>query len=400
MQLKSALEAFGFKQSKLDACLFESDKVICLCYVDDCLFFAKQEADIDSVIQSLNDKKCKDHLICNVEDDVAGFLGIAMEKKKDGTIELKQTGLIKRILEAMNMEDCTMKDTPADPTALPKDTDGPACQETWSYALIVGMMMYLASNSRPDIAFAVHQCAHFTHAPREKHEKALKRIAHYLQATKDRGMCIRPNSKLKLDCFADADFAGLWNSEDSLDPTCVKSRTGFIITLGGSPVLWQSKLQTKIALSTTEAEFCALSTAMRDLIPMRRLVESLCTSLGITRNAGSIISTVWEDNNGALVMATNNIAKMTPRSKHIAVEMHWFKEHIEPGQIEVRRIDTKVHQADIFTKGLVSAEFGPKCKLLMGWDPRDIIKSYIKKEDAPTLERECQDTQASVPEGH
>ncbi len=88
-----------------------------------------------------------------------------MDKKPDKTIELKQTGLIECILTAMGLEDCRTKDTPAEPTALGKDTDGPGCKEKWSYASIVGMMMYLVQNSQPDISFAVHQCTCFTHSP-------------------------------------------------------------------------------------------------------------------------------------------------------------------------------------------------------------------------------------------
>eukprot|EP00957_Ditylum_brightwellii_P139567 10636505-Ditylum_brightwellii.AAC.1 len=72
-------------------------------------------------------------------------------------------------------------------------------------------MMYLASTTRPDIAFAIYQCAHFTHNPKHSHEIALKQIGRYL--------------------------AGLWNSENIHNPTCVKSRTGFLLTLGGSPLL-------------------------------------------------------------------------------------------------------------------------------------------------------------------
>ena len=71
----------------------------------------------------------------------------------------------------------------------------------------------------------------------------------------------------------DADFDGLWRHEDDQDPVCVKSRTGYVITLGGCPVVWTSKLQELIALSTLEAEYIALSTSMRELIPLHRLVK-------------------------------------------------------------------------------------------------------------------------------
>ena len=164
-RLRDALVSRGFKQSESDPCLFISNKVICVCYVDDCLFFARDQADIDKVIASLQDERKPDRLLLSVEDDVAGFLGILMTKKDDGTIELIQTGLIDRIIRTMGLDASNAVRTPADRKPLGADKDGAPCKEQWSYAWIMGKMMYLASNSRPDIAFAVHQCARFTHNP-------------------------------------------------------------------------------------------------------------------------------------------------------------------------------------------------------------------------------------------
>ena len=365
--LKKGLEDRGFVQSKNEPCLFVSKKVICLTYVDDCLFFAREERDIDAVIDDLRNNEKFQRFQLKVEDDVAGFLGILIKRHDDGTIELLQEGLIDRILTTLGLQESRSNTTPAESKTLGKDENGEECIENWSYASVVGMMMYLASNSRPDIAFAVHQCARFTHCPKRVHEVALKRIGRYLRGTKERGMIIRPSDDLKLDLYVDADFAGLWNSEDANDPTSVKSRTGYVITLGGVPVLWGSKLQSEISLSTTEAEFIAASMAMRQLLPVREVMEELTEHFKIERSAESTISIVWEDNNGALTMMNSSYPKMTPRTKHIACKYWWFIEHIQEGIIEARRIDTKQQKADIFTKGLSKGEFETKRKLLMGW---------------------------------
>ena len=93
--------------------------------------------------------------------------------------------------------------------------------------------MYLASNARPDIQFAVHQFARFTHNPKESHGEAIKRICRYLAGTKDKGTTFSPTKELILDCYVDADFAGLWSFEGDQDPVCVKSRTRYVVTLGG-----------------------------------------------------------------------------------------------------------------------------------------------------------------------
>ena len=73
--------------------------------------------------------------------------------------------------------------------------------------------MYLVQNFRPDIAYAVHQCARFTHAPRKSHVIGIKRIICYLQGSKDKGLVLSPSDKLQIDCYVDTDFAGLWNVE-------------------------------------------------------------------------------------------------------------------------------------------------------------------------------------------
>ena len=92
-------------------------------------------------------------------------------------------------------------------------------------------------------------------------------ICRYLKGAKGSGLMFTPTQSLELSCYVDADFGGLWNYENDQDSVCVKSRTRYVMTLGGSPILWNSKLQTEIALSTTEAEYIALSQAMREYPP-------------------------------------------------------------------------------------------------------------------------------------
>jgi hypothetical protein len=175
-----------------------------------------------------------------------------------------------------------------------------------------------------------------------------------------------PNKELAVDCYVDADFAGLWNHEDDQDPLCVKSRTGYVLMLANCPLVWVSKLQTEVAVSTMEAEYVALSQAMRDLIPLRELVKEVSVALG--KNAivsGRTYSKVFEDNNGALTLAT--VPRMTPRSKHIAVKYHFFRSHVRKGDLKVIKVETTNQIADIMTKGLPKESFQKLRKLLAGW---------------------------------
>ncbi|KAI2506515.1 hypothetical protein MHU86_7925 [Fragilaria crotonensis] len=144
------------------------------------------------------------------------------------------------------MSDSNYNWTPAAQAALGIDPDGSPMTETWSYRSIVGMLLYLSTNTRPDIAFAVSQVARFCHNPKRSHASAVKTLVRYLHRTSDMGMIVKPTGTLDLDCYVDADFAGLHGRDPDRSPTSAKSRTGYIITLGGCPILWKSHLQSEI----------------------------------------------------------------------------------------------------------------------------------------------------------
>jgi hypothetical protein len=255
--------------------------------------------------------------------------------------------------------------TPAATTCVGADLGGKNRDKNWNYASVVGMLLYLAGNTRPDIAFAVHQAARFSHKPMKVHEDAVKRIVRYLIGTKDEGLCFGTDSSLNLEAYADADFAGLWGVEQPNDATCVKSRTGYLIRLGGCPLVWKSKLQTLIAVSTMEAEYIALSMCMRELLPLKRLLKEINGVFEFDLEGALAKSTVFEDNASAVQLAT--MPKMTPRSKHIALHYHFFREHITKGEVDVQHVSTDLQIADILTKGLGDTKFEKLRKLMMGW---------------------------------
>ena len=135
------------------------------------------------------------------------------------------------------------------------------------------MLQYLQGNSRPDIIFAVSQVARYTHIPKRLHELALERIGQYLKGTLDKGLVLKPKDSFEVDCYVDADFAGLWPHEEKLDPNCFKSRTGYVVCLADCPIVWKSRLQETIAMSTYMSEYIALSTAMKELLPLKEVLD-------------------------------------------------------------------------------------------------------------------------------
>jgi hypothetical protein len=183
---------------------------------------------------------------------------------------MTQPHLINQILEDLNLLNTTAKyrtktaDTPAPSTVtLERDPDGQPHNEQWSYRSIIGKLNFLEKSSRPDLAYAVHNCARFSTDSKACHSQAVKHIGRYLLGTKDQGLIMTPDPSKSVEVYADADFSGLFNPETALyDPATAKSRTGYIGTYMGCPIIWASKLQTKTALSTTEAEYGACSKAL------------------------------------------------------------------------------------------------------------------------------------------
>ena len=175
-----------------------------------------------------------------------------------------------------------------------------------------------------------------------------------------------PSKKLVVDFYADADFAGLWGHEDPQDPIFAINRTGFVVTFANFPILWVSKLQTEIALSTLHYEYVALYHSVRASLPLKSLIKEVIDNLGIDCENLKFVSssTVYEDNNGAIVVATST--RMTPSSKHIAVKYHWFRKYVGK-EFVIWKIESENQKADIFTKGLQGQIFVRIRKLLCGW---------------------------------
>jgi hypothetical protein len=110
-----------------------------------------------------------------------------------------------------------------------------------------------------------------------------------------------PNLTTGLDCYVNANFAGMCGYEDEQDPVSVKSCTGFVLTLYGCPAIWSSKLQAKITLSSTAAKYVAFSMAMHELLPMHVLLQELADKLTLPSIGSSLVrSVVFEDNQGCL----------------------------------------------------------------------------------------------------
>jgi len=188
----------------------------------------------------------------------------------------------------------------------------------------------------------------------------------YLFRTADKGTIVKATDKLELDCYVDADFAGLYCCEPDENPTSAKSRTGYIIVLGGFPLVLKSQLQTEISLSTLESEYSALSQSMRTLVPLRRTLLKTAQRIALWSILLKTFACCdFEDNNGALLLATGQ--RITSRTKYFLVKWHFFWSHFNSCEVEVMKVDTKEQGADYHTKGLSCEQYETIRKLVQGW---------------------------------
>nr|GEY05150.1 retrovirus-related Pol polyprotein from transposon TNT 1-94 [Tanacetum cinerariifolium] len=198
---------------------------------------------------------------------------------------------------------------------------------------MIGTLLYLTA-SRPDLQFAICMCARYQARPTEKHLHVVKKIFRYLCGTVNRGLWYPKDSSVALTAFADANHAGCQDTR--------RSTSGSLQFLGYRLISWSSKRQNSAAISSTRAEYIALSGCCAQIILMR----SQLTDYGLGFN--KIL--VYCDNKSAIALCRNNVQHS--RSKHINIRYHFIKKQVENGVIELYFVNMEYQLADLFTKAL------------------------------------------------
>ncbi|GJV83053.1 retrovirus-related pol polyprotein from transposon TNT 1-94 [Tanacetum coccineum] len=263
---------------------------------------------------------------------ISFFLGLQISQSPRG-IFINQSKYALESLKKYGYESCDPVDTPmVEKSKLDEDKEGKAVDPS-HYRGMIGTLLYLTA-SRPDLQFAICMCARYQARPTEKHLNAVKRIFRYLKGTVHRGLWYPKDSSFALTAFADADHAGCQDTR--------RSTSGSIQLLGDRLVSWSSKRQKSAAISSTEAEYIALSGCCAQVLWMR----SQLTDYGFGFNK----IPMYCDNKSAIALCCNNVQHS--RSKHIDIRFHFIKEHVENGVIELYFVNTEYQLADIFTKAL------------------------------------------------
>jgi hypothetical protein len=362
--LTEGLQRLGFIQSVNDPCVFWWSSVLIVIYTDDTIVTGPDTTAINLAMEDIGKK-----VDITTSDSVDTFLGVKIVKdEKMGKLTFTQPQLIDSILDDLNLDEkSNIRDIPELSTKIMQPFQNSQLHsEEWHYRSVIGKLNYLEKASRPDIAYAVHQCARFSESPRVEHTKAVKLIGRYLLGTRDRGTEMTPTNK-SFEVYSDADFSGNWDASlAEFDASTARSRSGSAILYAGCTISCSSKLQTEIALSSTESEYIALSQTLREVIPLMRLINELNKAgFKVPGEVPRVRCKAFEDNSGALEMART--PKLRPRTKHLNIKYHHFREAVQKGKVSIWPIDTLDQIADIFTKPLGTQLFVKFRKLLMGW---------------------------------
>ena len=337
------MKRFGFKTNAIDPCLLfrENHNGICIIalYVDDSIVAGHKSA-IDQTIEEMKSVfsikvqgTLDDYLGCDIKfDENRNKIWIGQPSIVDG--------LEKRFGKYLPTKTYKTPSTPGWLAVKPGDDDNKLGEiEQREYRGGVGMLLHLVKHSRPDIANATREMSKLMDCATEGQMKELSRVIKFVIDTKWKGLSISPNFNSEniwnLKGYSDSDYCA--------DKETRRSVTGFIIYLLGVPVSWKSKGQRGVTLSTTEAEYVALSEAVREIKFITQVLESMNLQVGYP-------ITVHVDNIGAIFLANNKTT--SDRTKHVDIRHHFVREYIEDGTVKIVFVMSSQNDADIFTKNL------------------------------------------------
>lgn len=331
--LHESLTKNGFQQNGTDNCLYllksGGEVVHLLIHVDDMLAATSNERLLDNAMEEVGkdfELKCL--------GIAKHYVGIDLDRDKDGHFWISQSAYIRKIIESAKL-------TNAKPSKLPLDTgyyklDGEVLNSNEEYRRLIGMLLFLATNSRPDIAASVAILSQRVQQPRDVDMNEVKRVVKYLAGTQHLKLQLSVNNcKENLFAFSDSDWAE--NRQDR------KSHSGMISFVNGGAVMWSCKKQPVVAMSSAEAEYVALSETCKEMIWINRMAKhfEIKTPVQIP---------IYSDSQSAIAMVDKN--NFSHRTKHIDTRYHFIKDLAEKKVIKLNYHPTATNIADMLTKPL------------------------------------------------
>ncbi|KAL5777409.1 hypothetical protein ACOSP7_010335 [Xanthoceras sorbifolium] len=333
----SFMSSSGFTRCQADHCCyikrFDNSFIILLLYVDDMLVAGSDMQEIMNLKRELSKQFAMKDLGAAKQ-----ILGMRIKRDtKSETLLLSQAEYIKKVLLRFNMQDAKPVSTPLGVHFRLSKEQSPKTEEERThmakvpYASAIGSLMYAMVCTRPDIAQAVGAVSRYMNNPGKIHWEAVKWILRYLRGTTNKTLCFK-GGDTTLTGYVDADLAG--------NVDIRKSTTGYVYTLGGTAVSWVSQLQKIVALSTTEAEYVAVTEASKEMV----WLQSFLGELGKKQED----NVLYCDSQSAIHLAKN--PSFHSRTKHIQLRYHFIRSLLEDGILKLEKISGAQNPADMLTK--------------------------------------------------
>jgi hypothetical protein len=346
LKLRMILLSLGMKQSVADPCLFVKQDtngiLIVAVYVDDC-YIVGHEKCIENFISDIKSKGLK----VKIEDKPSDYLSCEIVFNDDKSCAwLGQPHLIKRMEKTFGelVKGNYKYQTPGTPgynlVRPTSESEKLSVEQQKIYRSGVGTLLQFVKHSRPDINNPVRELSKSMDCASEASFKEMKRVIKFVLDTRQYGLKLQPSllgddKEWSITVYSDSDWAG--------DKETRRSISGYIIFVMNCPILWRSKQQDSVTLSSTEAEYVALSEAAKEI----KFVYQVMVSLGIPVKLPIIVKV---DNVGAIFMSEN--ATATNRTRHVDARYHFVREFIEDDFIKIIFVTTGKNHADPFTKNV------------------------------------------------
>ena len=342
-RLHDFLTKEGYVRNKYQPCLYKHRSIQNTwlgVYVDDMVLVCYNETVLGNIRDIISEEfEIKD---LGIPKRILG-INISFSQHE---VSFSQRDYIDQILKTFNMSDCNGVGTPMQSGLKLIRSEDKVLDKPYKNA--IGMLNYLASRTRPDIAYTVNKLSQYSSCYNDKHWGAIKHLLRYLQRTK--------NYELKFDRrikenaiigYSDSDHAG--DYDDRI------STSGYAFMYSGGIISWKSKKQSRQALSSTEAEITAAELAVREAIWLNNLFAYM-------RNLPRDKMIIKIDNINAMHSLENPV--INNATKHIEIDFFWMQRYIQEGQLVLLKVDTNDNIADGFTKALQKLKHESFLKLL------------------------------------
>ena len=222
--------------------------------------------------------------------------------------------------------------------------------------------MYLATCTRPDIAFPANLLAKYSFAQTRRHWNGIKHILRYLKGTFDIWLFYSKESKQQLLGYADVGYLS--------DPHKARSQTGYVFNCNGAAISWKYVKQAMVATSLNHSEILALHEASRERILLRSMIQHIQESCGLPF-AKDNLTTLFEDNAACIAQINGGYIK-GDITKHISPKFFYTHELQKNGETDIQQIRSSDNLADLLTKALPTLTFRKLRYKIVMRQPKDV----------------------------